>query len=56
MFTLVVWLPLLALALACPPVAVAFPPVALDREELRDVERLLAEEDAEACGEAITVV
>jgi hypothetical protein len=52
--TLVVWLPLLALA--DPPVAVAFPPVAVEREELRDFERLLAEEDAEDFGDAVTVV
>jgi hypothetical protein len=37
-------------------VAVALPPVALAREELRDVELLLAEDDAEARGEAVTVV
>jgi hypothetical protein len=54
MFTLVVWLPLLAVA--CPPVAVAFPPVAFAREELRDVERLLAFDDAEDFGDAVTVV
>lgn len=52
MFTLVVWLPLLAE----PPVAVALPPVALDREELREFELLLAEDDADDLGEAVTVV
>lgn len=56
MFTLVVWLPLLAFALACPPVAVALPPVALDREELREVDLLAAREDADDCGDAVTVV
>jgi hypothetical protein len=59
MFTLVVWLPLMAWAVACPPVAVAFPPVADDADRERDVERDLADEVAAALdladGEDVSV-